>query len=191
MFHKHNTPIPGCWLIEPDVFGDDRGWFKELFNKQSFEEIGLGHLHFVQDNLSRSSKGTLRGMHYQNPPHTQGKLVTVLEGQVLDMVVDLRKGSPAYGTSFGVELDASKHSMLFVPPGLAHGFQVISDSCLFFYKCTDTYHPESEGGLAWNDPALNMDWKDIPPIMSKKDLDYAPFEEFESPFVFEAALERE
>lgn len=188
MFHKLNTHIPGLWLIEPDVFGDDRGWFKELFNQQSFEQIGLGHLHFVQDNLSRSSRGALRGMHYQRPPHTQGKLVTVLEGNVLDMVVDLRLGSPGYGKHFAVELDAKKHNMLFVPPGLAHGFQVLSESCLFFYKCTDTYHPESEGGLAWNDPTLELPWRDIPPILSKKDMGYAPFEAFESPFVFEQSL---
>ncbi len=184
MFHKHNTSIPGCWLIEPDVFGDDRGWFKELFNQQHFDDIGLGHLAFVQDNLSRSSRGTLRGMHYQDPPHTQGKLITVLVGQVLDMVVDLRKNSPAYGRYLAVELDATKHNMLFVPEGLAHGFQVLSDSCLFFYKCTDTYRPESEGGLAWDDPALNLPWANIPPILSKKDMNYAPFETFESPFVF-------
>ncbi|MDP5171089.1 MAG: dTDP-4-dehydrorhamnose 3,5-epimerase [Bacteroidia bacterium] len=184
MFHKLSTNIPGLWLIEPDVFGDDRGWFKELFNKQSFEKIGLDHLLFVQDNLSRSSRGTLRGMHFQAPPYTQGKLVTVLEGQVLDMVVDIRVGSPTYGQHYAVELDASKHQMLFVPKGLAHGFQVLSETCLFFYKCTDTYHPETEGGLAWDDPALNLPWQDIPPLLSKKDLDYAPFGELISPFVW-------
>ncbi len=185
MFHKHKTIIAGLWLIEPDVFGDDRGWFKELFNEQAFDQIDLGHLRFVQDNLSRSSRGTLRGMHFQRPPHSQGKLVTVLEGQVLDMVVDLRLGSPTYGHHVSVELDASKHQMLFVPQGMAHGFQVLSESCLFFYKCTDTYHPESEGGLAWDDPSLALPWRDIPPILSGKDLHYAPFEEFKSPFSFE------
>lgn len=187
MFHKHNTSIPGVWLIEPDVFGDDRGWFKELFNQQAFESIGLGHLNFVQDNLSKSNRGTLRGMHFQAPPFTQGKLVTVMEGRVLDMVVDIRKGSPTYGQHYAVELDASKHNMLYVPEGMAHGFQVLTDQCLFFYKCTNLYAPDAEGGLAWDDPALNLPWEDIAPILSKKDLDYAPFEVFDSPFVYEAA----
>lgn len=154
----------------------------ELHNQRSFEEIGLGHLHFVQDNLSRSIKGTLRGLHFQRPPYEQGKLVIPLEGEVLDVIVDLRLASPTYGQTFVTELSAARAEMLFVPPGFAHGFQVLSESCLFYYKCTNFYHKASEGGIAWDDPALEIPWRDITPILSEKDRHHPKLERFASPF---------
>ncbi|MEM6801841.1 MAG: dTDP-4-dehydrorhamnose 3,5-epimerase [Bacteroidota bacterium] len=182
-FRKYETSIPDLFLIEPDVFSDDRGFFMELFNDNSFEKIGLGHLRFLQDNLSSSQKGTLRGLHFQAPPFAQGKLVSVLEGAVLDVVVDIRKESPTYGKSYAVELNSQSRKMLFIPGGFAHGFQVLSESCLFFYKCTEVYHKNSEGGLAWNDPALEVAWRDIPPILSEKDRHHPKLSDFQSPFV--------
>ena len=177
-FRQLETSIPELLIIQPDIFGDDRGFFMELYNHNSFREIGLGHLNFVQDNLSSSTKGTLRGLHFQRPPYTQGKLITVLQGSVLDVVVDLRKNSPTYGQSYSIELTSEKKTMLYVPEGLAHGFQVLSDSCLFFYKCTNVYHRESDGGIYWNDPALGITWHDIPPILSEKDKNHPLFEGF-------------
>lgn len=181
-FTKSETPISDLWLIQPDVFGDSRGFFQELYNHQHFESLGLGDLDFVQDNLSYSTRGTLRGLHYQAPPFSQGKLISALQGRVLDVVVDIRTDSPTYGKSYCVELSAEEHNMLYVPPGLAHGFQVLSETCLFFYKCTDTYHPESEGGLAWDDPALEIPWREIEPILSQKDLAHPRLADLASPF---------
>ncbi|MEZ4847079.1 MAG: dTDP-4-dehydrorhamnose 3,5-epimerase [Bacteroidia bacterium] len=181
-FRRFETSIPELVIIEPDIFGDDRGFFMELFNHNSFEEIGLGHLRFVQDNLSSSVKGTLRGLHFQRPPYTQGKLITVLQGSVLDVVVDLRKNSPTYGKSYSLELDSERKNMLYVPEGMAHGFQVLSETCLFFYKCTNVYNRESDGGIFWNDPELSIPWRDIPPILSEKDKNHPLLAEFDSPF---------
>ncbi|MEM7514627.1 MAG: dTDP-4-dehydrorhamnose 3,5-epimerase [Bacteroidota bacterium] len=182
MFHKSETNIEGAFLIKPDVFGDQRGFFMELYNQNTFASIGLEELDFVQDNLSSSSKGTLRGMHFQAPPFAQGKLVTVLSGSVLDIIVDVRKDSPTYGEHYAIELNDENRWMVYAPPGMAHGFQVLSESCLFFYKCTATYSKVSEGSVAWDDPDLKLPWKDIPPILSQKDIESPKFKEFESPF---------
>ncbi|MEL6676414.1 MAG: dTDP-4-dehydrorhamnose 3,5-epimerase [Bacteroidota bacterium] len=181
-FHKLQTSLPDVIKLQPDVFGDDRGFFLELHNANAFQEIGLGQLHFVQDNLSSSTKGTLRGLHFQAPPYDQGKLICPLVGKVLDVAVDIRKDSPTYGQVMVEELDASTRTMIYIPPGFAHGFQVLSDECLFFYKCTNVYHKASEGGLAWDDPELAIPWREIEPIMSEKDLYHPTLAEFSSPF---------
>ncbi len=185
-FKKSKSQLTDLYIIEPDVFGDERGYFKEVYNHRAFDSIGLGDLEFVQDNLSYSQKGTLRGLHFQIPPFSQGKLVTVLEGSVLDVALDLRIGSPTFGQYESFELIASEHKMIYIPPGMAHGFQVLSESCLFMYKCTKFYHKESEGGIAWDDPHLKIPWKDIPPILSNKDQHYPIFRDFESPFIYDS-----
>ena len=150
------TPLDGVALIEPRVFGDDRGFFLESFNERTFAEAGLPTA-FAQDNHSRSARGVLRGLHYQL--HTpQGKLVRVTSGSVFDVAVDLRRSSPSFGRWYGVELSAENHRMLWVPPGFAHGFCVTSDSADFLYKCTELWAPEHERSLAWNDPALGIEW---------------------------------
>lgn len=183
-FRKLETSLPGIIIIQPDVFGDDRGFFLELHNQRSFAEIGLGHLQFVQDNLSSSTKGTIRGLHFQSPPYAQGKLITVLEGHVLDVAVDIRKDSPTYGQCITAEMKAEEHTMLYIPEGFAHGFQVLSETCLFHYKCTNYYQHGSEGGVLWNDPKLSIPWRqmDSEPNVSGKDQLHPAFENFESPF---------
>jgi dTDP-4-dehydrorhamnose 3,5-epimerase len=183
-FRRIDTPIPGLAIIEPDVFGDKRGYFKETYNRDAFRALGLD-LDFVQDNLSFSTRGILRGLHFQAPPHAQGKLVTVLQGEVLDVAVDIRTGSPTYGQHQAVLLSEDNHRMFWVPPGFAHGFQVISDTCLFAYKCTGLYNKPAEGGLMWSDPALGIEWP-LPDeaVISEKDHDYAPFGQFQSPFQY-------
>ncbi len=181
-FNKSDCPIEGLYVIKPDVFGDKRGFFTELYNQKSFEEIGLGHLNFVQDNLSYSSQGIIRGLHFQAPPYAQGKLVTVLQGRVLDVAVDIRKGSPTYGEHFAIELDAEDITLFYIPPGFAHGFQVLSETCLFSYKCTDVYHKASEGGLLWNDPDLGIEWGEMAPLVSEKDQILPNLKDFFSPF---------
>ena len=180
-FKLHKTEIEGLVILEPAVFGDARGYFMESYNEDAFAELGL-NVRFVQDNVSYSSKGILRGLHFQAPPHDQGKLVSVLNGHVLDVAVDIRRASPTYGKHVMVHLSEENHRMLYVPPGFAHGFLVISEVCHFVYKCTNTYHPESEGGLMWNDATLGIDWQATAPIISGKDGNYAPFTEFVSPF---------
>ncbi|MCI4666910.1 MAG: dTDP-4-dehydrorhamnose 3,5-epimerase [Bacteroidia bacterium] len=181
-FSKSETHFDDLVILQPDVFGDSRGYFMELFNESHFKKVGLGHLSFVQDNLSYSSKGTLRGLHFQAPPHAQGKLITVLEGRVLDVAVDIRKGANTYGEVFVKEINGETKEMVYIPPGFAHGFQVLSDTCLFLYKCTNLYNKASEGGLAWDDPMLNIPWEDIPPILSEKDKHYPTINELKSPF---------
>jgi dTDP-4-dehydrorhamnose 3,5-epimerase len=164
------TPLDGVYLMTPKVFGDERGFFLESWNQDTFREAGFD-LAFVQDNHSRSAQGTLRGLHYQTE-HTQGKLVRVTSGSVVDVVVDLRRDSPALGQWYGVVLDARAHRMLWVPPGFAHGFYVLSEFADFQYKCTDRYDPASEVSIAWNDPDLAIDWPLIDgrePSLSKKD----------------------
>lgn len=156
----------------------------ELYNQRSFEQIELGHLEFVQDNLSFSQKGTLRGLHFQIPPHAQGKLVTVLEGEVLDVAVDIRKDSPTYGMHEAIKLSTEDPTLLYIPPGMAHGFQVLSDTCLFLYKCTSFYHKESERGIAWNDPQLEIPWENISPVLSEKDQQHPLFRDYDSPFQY-------
>ncbi len=179
----HETGIPDLKLLEPAVFGDSRGFFKELYNAQQFTDLGL-RTDWVQDNLSRSRRGALRGLHFQAPPHAQAKLVTVLEGQVVDIVVDVRTSSPTYGQSCRVELTAENHRMLYVPEGFAHGFAVLSESCLFYYKCAGLYNKASEGGLRWNDPELALDWglPESEAIISEKDQVLPLWQEFKSPF---------
>ncbi|TAE56666.1 MAG: dTDP-4-dehydrorhamnose 3,5-epimerase [Bacteroidetes bacterium] len=181
-YRRYETALPGVWIIEADVFGDPRGYFTELYNQQEFEKIGLGHLRFVQDNLSFSTYGTLRGLHYQRPPFSQGKLISPLRGKVLDVALDLRKDSPAYGQHLAVELTAGEGKMLYVPEGLAHGFQVLSEDCIFFYKCTGYYHKASDAGIAWDDPALAIPWREIPPVLSDKDLHHPLLSDLDSPF---------
>jgi dTDP-4-dehydrorhamnose 3,5-epimerase len=156
-------------LIEPVVHGDDRGFFIETYNAERYAEAGIS-LAFVQDNLSRSKRGTLRGLHLQNP-HAQGKLVSVLEGAVFDVAVDLRVGSPHFGKWVGAELSAENRHQLYVPPGFGHGFCVTSELATFSYKCTDVYHPECELAVAYNDPALAIEWPAESPLLSAKDAD--------------------
>ena len=148
--------IEGLYLIQPTVFGDNRGYFMETYNYNEFKELGLDMV-FVQDNQSKSTKGVLRGMHYQKE-HTQGKLVRVISGKVYDVVVDIRKDSKTYGQWYGATLSAEEKNMMYVPEGFAHGFYVLSDTAEFLYKCTDFYDPSSEAGIMWNDPTIRIDW---------------------------------
>ena len=170
------TPLAGLLLIKPDVFGDSRGFFQETWNLRRYTEEGLDH-HFVQDNLSFSRKGTLRGLHFQNP-HAQGKLVYVLQGEVFDVAVDVRADSPTFGQWYGVMLSAENHQQLFVPEGFAHGFCVTSETALFAYKCTDFYRPDLEFSVQWNDPEIGIDWPVTDPQLSEKDHQGQPLAEF-------------
>lgn len=155
-FDFKETKIPGVYIIQPQVFGDERGYFAEVFKAPDFAAHGIP-TEFVQDNESSSSKGVLRGLHFQKE-HTQGKLVRVTTGSVFDVAVDVRPGSATYGQWVGVELSANKKNMFWVPAGFAHGFLVLSDLAVFTYKCTDVYDPKSEGGIPWNDETLAIDW---------------------------------
>lgn len=170
----HPTELNGALIIEPRVFGDHRGFFMETYNHQRYAEAGIS-ARFVQDNLSRSTRGTLRGLHFQIN-HPQAKLVQVLEGEVFDVAVDLRAGSPSFGRWTGARLSAANHRQFFIPAGFAHGFAVLSDTALFAYKCSDLYHPEDEGGLLWCDPALGIDWQVDDPVLSEKDAALPPLE---------------
>jgi len=164
------TSLPGVLIVEPRVFGDERGFFMESWNRMAFEKAGLP-TEFVQDNHSRSAHGVLRGMHYQIE-QPQGKLVRVTQGEVFDVAVDLRKSSPAFGQWTGVVLSASNHRLFWVPPGFAHGFYVMSESADFQYKCTSYYAPEHERSLQWNDPSVGIEWplvNGVEPILSEKD----------------------
>lgn len=153
------TGIKGLLVIEPDVFGDSRGYFMESFSEKKFrEETGMD-VTFVQDNESKSSYGVVRGLHFQHPPYSQAKLVRVVSGRALDVAVDLREGSETYGKHFSIELSGENHLQVFIPKGFAHGFAVLSEEVLFQYKCDEYYAPESEGAVIWNDPDLNIDWK--------------------------------
>jgi dTDP-4-dehydrorhamnose 3,5-epimerase len=175
-----NTPIFGAVLIEPQVFGDARGFFMETWQHEKFKAAGIDAA-YVQDNHSRSGQWTLRGLHLQ-VQHAQGKLVRVTSGSVYDVVVDLRRSSPSYGASWGVELSAENHRMLWVPPGLAHGILITSEYADFLYKCTDFYFPEHERTLAWDDAALNIRWPlpaGVAPKLSAKDARGASFAEIE------------
>jgi dTDP-4-dehydrorhamnose 3,5-epimerase len=150
------TKIPGLLIIEPRIFGDERGWFTETWQRRRLAEAGL-ELDFVQDNLAYSRRGVLRGLHVQNP-HSQGKLVQVLRGEVYDVAVDVRQGSPHFGQWVGVHLSGDNHRQFWVPEGFAHGYCVLSDDALFAYKCTDYYQPETQFSVLWNDPDLGIDW---------------------------------
>ncbi len=165
------TEIQGLFIIEPDVYGDSRGYFFESFNKRRFEEQTGISVDFVQDNESRSTYGVVRGLHFQRPPHAQAKLVRVVSGRVLDVAVDLREGSPTYGRHVAVELSGENHRQVFIPKGFAHGFSVLSEEAVFQYKCDDYYAPETEGAVAWDDPDIAIDWR-VPAddmILSEKD----------------------
>ncbi|MET0286626.1 MAG: dTDP-4-dehydrorhamnose 3,5-epimerase [Polyangiales bacterium] len=164
--------LPEVLLIKPKVFGDARGYFIETFNAERYQQAGVA-LTFVQDNLSKSRRGILRGLHLQNP-HAQGKLVSVVEGEVFDVAVDVRVGSPTFGQWVSALLSADNHHQLWVPPGFAHGFCVTSESALFSYKCTDLYHPEAEVGVAYDDPALGIPWPVQDAELSAKDKQNLP-----------------
>lgn len=155
-FNFNKTKIDGVYIIEPKVFGDNRGYFMESYNKEHFEEAGL-NMTFVQDNESKSSKGVLRGLHFQKR-YSQGKLVRVTKGEVFDVAVDLRAGSPTYGHWEGVILNDENKKQFYIPEGFAHGFLVLSDEAVFNYKCTNFYSPEYDGGVMWNDPEINIEW---------------------------------
>lgn len=164
------TAIPDVLIFEPKVFGDERGFFFESFNHKLFEEAVGYQVNFVQDNHSKSSKGVLRGLHYQLPPHAQGKLVRCVAGEVFDVAVDIRKSSPTFGQWVGVHLSGENKRQLWIPEGFAHGFYVTSDNAEFVYKCTDYYHPESESSILWDDKSLAISWPiDLEPILSNKD----------------------
>ena len=174
------THIPGLLVVEPDVYGDSRGYFFESFSAKKFEEKTGIKAEFVQDNESRSSYGVVRGLHMQLPPHSQAKLVRVVEGCVLDVAVDLRKDSPTFGKHFSIELSGENHLQVFIPKGFAHGFSVLSENAVFQYKCDEYYAPESEAAIAWDDQDLNIDWK-VPTedvVLSAKDRSHSAFKEF-------------
>lgn len=161
------TALPGALILEPQVFGDARGYFYESYNESKFHEAGIDH-RFVQCNVSRSARGVLRGLHYQWP-NPQGKLVSVLEGEVYDVAVDIRRGSPTFGRSTGVMLTSDNHRHFWVPEGFAHGFCVLSEFATFTYQCTALYDPKADAGIRWNDAALGIDWPLSEPLLSDKD----------------------
>jgi dTDP-4-dehydrorhamnose 3,5-epimerase len=165
------TPLPGVLILEPKVFGDDRGFFFESFNQRAFDAAVGRHVEFVQDNHSRSSKGVLRGLHYQLDPHAQGKLVRVVRGSAFDVAVDMRRGSTTFGCWFGATLDAHSQRQMWIPPGFAHGFLALEDETHFLYKTTDYYAKECERAIIWNDAALGIDWPDLgmTPRLAPKD----------------------
>jgi len=173
------TPLKDCYIIEPTIFNDDRGYFYEKFNEKKFEELTGLNGHFVQDNISKSSYGVLRGLHLQKAEHAQAKLVSCLEGCVYDVAVDLRENSPTFGKWFGIELSDENKLQFYVPRGFGHGFSVLSETAIFSYKCDNFYNKEAEGGVLWNDPELNIDWK-LPLdeiILSEKDKTQPKFSE--------------
>ncbi len=181
----HSTHIQDLFVFEPKVFEDSRGYFFESYNESTFSQQGID-LKFVQDNQSSSSYGVIRGLHYQLSPHAQTKLVRVLSGTILDIAVDIRKGSPTFGQSFSIELSAENKKQLFIPHGFAHGFSVLSEKAEVLYKCDAFYSKESEGGIIYNDATLNIDWK-IPAdqaIISEKDLQLPSFAECKNNFQF-------
>ncbi len=153
-----STAFDGLFVLTPRVLGDERGYFMESYNARTFQELGFDMV-FIQDNQSRSSKGVLRGMHFQNAPHAQTKLVRVLSGSIWDVVIDLRRDHPTFAKHFGIELSSENKKQLLVPKGFAHGFVVLSEQAEVLYKCDEYYHPESEGGVAYDDPALGIDWR--------------------------------
>lgn len=179
------TDITGVVIIEPAVFSDKRGYFLESFNKKNFED-NIGKIDFVQDNESKSSRGVIRGLHFQKPPFAQAKLVRCIKGSVKDVAVDIRKGSPTYGKYVSIELSEHNKKQLYIPRGFAHGYSVLSESAIFAYKVDNNYAPECDAGILWKDPDLNIQWgvnnDDI--LISKKDSKLPSFSELESPFTF-------
>lgn len=183
------TSIPGVVIIEPRLFKDDRGYFFESFSEREFN-TQVREVKFVQDNESMSSYGVMRGLHFQRPPYTQSKLVRCVKGAVLDVAVDIRKGSPTYGQHVAVELTEENHRQFFVPRGFAHGFAVLSKTAIFQYKCDNFYHPEADGGVSILDDSLGIDWR-IPTdhaILSEKDTKHPLLKDFDSPFDFNVSL---
>lgn len=177
------TEIEGVYIIEPRVFKDSRGYFFESFSQREFDEK-IGHIEFVQDNESMSTYGVMRGLHFQRPPYSQAKLLRCVSGRVLDVAVDLRKGSPTYGKHIATELSEENHRQFFIPKGFAHGFAVLSPTAVFQYKCDEFYHPESDGGISILDETLGIDWQ-IPAdkvILSEKDTRHPALKDFDSPF---------
>lgn len=177
------TEIPGVVIIEPRIFGDSRGYFFESFSEKNFKEQ-VADVDFVQDNESKSCYGVVRGLHFQKPPYAQAKLVRVVKGRVLDVAVDLRKGSPTYGKHVAVELTEENHRQFFVPRGFAHGFAVLSEEAVFQYKCDNYYAPQAEGALAWDDPDVAIDWG-VPAesvFLSEKDSRHPKLKDLDSPF---------
>jgi len=179
------TAISGVYIIEPSVFGDNRGYFSESFNLEKFEE-NIYPIKFVQDNESKSSKGVLRGLHFQKPPYSQAKLVRCIEGRVMDVAVDIRKGSPTYGKQVAIELTGENKKQLFVPRGFAHGFSVLSNTAVFAYKVDNTYAPEYDSGIRYDDKDLNIDWGLLEEEvqLSVKDKNLIFFKDLDSPFNF-------
>ena len=176
------TPIEGLVILEPQIFHDTRGYFYESYNQQKMSELGIDTI-FVQDNQSYSQKGVIRGLHFQRPPFAQAKLVRVIKGKVLDVAVDIRKGSPTYGQHYSVLLTGDNHRQFFIPEGFAHGFVALEDNSIFTYKCSQFYHKEAEMSIRYNDPILNIDWGlDEAPIMTEKDLCGVLFDQFNTPF---------
>lgn len=177
------TDIEGVVIIEPRIFKDARGYFFESYSKREFDEK-VAPVNFVQDNESCSTKGVMRGLHFQRPPFTQAKLVRCVKGKVLDVAVDLRKGSPTYGKHVAVELSGDNHRQFFIPKGFAHGFAVLSDIAVFQYKCDEYYHPEADGGISILDESLAIDWRINPAeaILSEKDTQHPFLKDFDSPF---------
>ncbi len=185
------TAIDGVVIIEPRLFNDDRGYFFESYNREDFN-AQVREINFIQDNESRSSYGVLRGLHFQKGKYSQSKLVRVVKGRVLDVAVDIRKGSPTFGKHVSVELTEDNHRQFFIPRGFAHGFSVLSDVAVFQYKCDNFYHPESEGAIAWDDPNLGIDWK-IPAdkaVLSPKDGSHPRLDESDYLFDYNEDLYR-
>lgn len=179
------TEFPGLCIIEPQIFEDARGYFYESYNAQKFEKAGISTV-FIQDNQSKSGYGVLRGLHYQLEPYAQTKLIRVLDGIIYDVVVDIRKGSPTFGKWYGIELSSINKKQLYIPKGFAHGFSVLSETAVVFYKCDEYYNPCSEGGILYSDPALLIDWK-IPAdktILSPKDIAHPVLNEANINFTF-------
>lgn len=175
------TPINDLFIIQPKVFEDDRGYFYESYNKVAFEKIGIKE-EFVQDNQSLSQKGVLRGLHFQNPPYAQGKLVRAIKGSILDVAVDLRKKSTTYGQHFDIVLNEKNKTMLWIPAGFAHGFLTLEDNTIFSYKCTNFFNKVSEDSIIWNDTTLNIQWGIENPTLSEKDKTGKKFKDFNSMF---------
>ena len=175
--------IPAVILVEPEIFGDDRGFFLEFYKRSDFLRAGIDG-HFVQDNHSRSVKGVLRGLHYQKAPRAQGKLVRCLQGAIFDVAVDIRKGSPTYGKWVGRELSGGNKRMLYVPAGFAHGFLTLTDTAEVLYKCTDEYAPAFDRGIIWNDPDIGIAWRTSEPSLSGKDRALPPLRDADNEFLF-------
>ncbi len=177
------TNIEGLLLIEPDLFRDDRGYFFESYSKEKYDDIAPD-INFVQDNISQSKKETVRGLHYQVGDKAQGKLCQVISGKVLDVAVDIRFGSPTFGKHYAHLLNTEKKMQIWIPPGLAHGFSVLSDEAVFSYKCTNYYSKEHERSILYNDPDLNIDWQVENPVVSAKDLKAKKFKEINKDFIY-------